>query len=116
MLENMSGENVAGGDDVADDEEYARLVEVRRENGPVVALAYVDDEMRFWAYAPETGDFRRNDALFRDYFANDSRYEYQRIDRAAALELVSQGIGASHPRMLDDLLLRESIALSEVLV
>lgn len=91
-----------------------KLLEVRRDGTPI-AVAFVDEQARFWAYAPETQQFHRNEALFRDFFADERQLEYAAIDPGTAQRLAERGVGASHPRMLPAVKQQPSMSIEAVL-
>jgi hypothetical protein len=90
-----------------------RFVQIVRElDGKTVEVAYAGDG--FWAYSPETDDFRLNESIYRDFVATETRNDYLDITPDQARALIAAGVGASDPRMLDEVRARRALTVADV--
>ncbi|MBI2169377.1 MAG: hypothetical protein HYU28_07745 [Actinobacteria bacterium] len=68
-----------------------------RESQPLV-VAYLDDEWRFWEWAPPTRHFHLADWLVDDYFSATPSLTYDEVVPDVAREWIDKGVGKSQPR------------------
>ena len=69
----------------------------------------------FWAYSPETDDFRLNDSIYLDYVATDTQHDYRDVPPDRARALMASGVGGvSDPRMLVEVRARRALTVADV--